>query len=342
MTMQISAIAFSERGLVLTERMASALRDQGEDVDVSCGFGEDKVDHHEWTANSFASSDALVFVGAAGIAVRSIAPFVGKKTEDPAVIVLDERGLHCISLLSGHIGGANELARRIAEIVGADPVITTATDLSGAFQVDSWAVSQGMEVLDASKIKEVSSAILRGEDVAFQSEFEISGDVPDHLKVLESGGSCSDDVDISVTIHSDSPGLRLVPKCLVLGVGCKRGTPKWKIAQLFGKICRDNGTILPQAFAKVATIDAKADEVGLLEFCSERELELVTFSAGELNGAEGDFHSSDFVREAVGTDNVCERAVVCTGAEMLIRWTSNDGVTMAIGIETPHISWPKM
>ena len=107
----------------------------------------------EWTAENFQKSDALIFIGAVGIAVRAIAPHCKSKATDPAVIVLDERGRFSIPILSGHLGGANDLAKKLASICGAVPVITTATDIEGVFAVDEWAKAQNCHVLEPGRIK---------------------------------------------------------------------------------------------------------------------------------------------------------------------------------------------
>ena len=122
-----------------------------------------------WTAQQFAAADALVFVGAAGIAVRAIAPHCQSKATDPAVVVLDECGRFAVPLLSGHLGGANDLACRLAAACGAVPVITTATDANGLFAVDEWAKKQNCAVWETPRIKLVSGALLAGKTVRYAS-----------------------------------------------------------------------------------------------------------------------------------------------------------------------------
>ena len=145
-------LAFTDTGLTLARRLADALPGS---VD-RCGSGG--VSLAGWTALQFAQSDALVFVGAVGIAVRAIAPHCRSKASDPAVVVLDECGRFAVPVLSGHLGGANNLARALAAVCGAVPVITTATDAHGIFAVDEWAKHQNCTVLEAERIKHVSSS----------------------------------------------------------------------------------------------------------------------------------------------------------------------------------------
>lgn len=131
-----------------------------------------------WVQNGFLNSDALVFVGAVGIAVRLIAPYIQNKMQDPAVVVLDEKANFAVSLLSGHVGGANALCRRLAALCGAQAVITTATDINGVFAVDSWAKAHNMAIVNPQEIKTVSCALLNAQTVGLQSDFEIEGALP--------------------------------------------------------------------------------------------------------------------------------------------------------------------
>ena len=133
--MTVRLLAFTQKGMELARRLAAELSGEA----ARCGEG---CTLDAWTADAFANADALVYVGAAGIAVRAVAPYAGNKASDPAVVAVDECGRFAVPLLSGHLGGANRLARRIGAVCGALPVITTATDANGAFAVDEWAAHQ--------------------------------------------------------------------------------------------------------------------------------------------------------------------------------------------------------
>ena len=175
----------------MAERIARALSDcaqtgeddPGWDVSVSRGFGEGKADLRAWTALAWEASDALLFVGAAGIAVRAIAPHVASKANDPAVVAIDEAGRFAVPLLSGHLGGANELAQTVARAAGAIPVITTATDVRGVWAVDTWARCAGLAVSNPEAIKRVSARLLSGGRVALYSDVPISGQPPEGVDI---------------------------------------------------------------------------------------------------------------------------------------------------------------
>ena len=154
--MKLAVISFTERGSRLNRSVSELLRREGIDVEStalakyaeSSGLPPLSGSLHDWTGRMFGSRDALLFIGACGIAVRSIAPYLQGKDKDPAVVVLDERGIFAISLLSGHLGGANELTAVLANLTGAIPVITTATDINGRFAVDVFAKKQNLWISD--------------------------------------------------------------------------------------------------------------------------------------------------------------------------------------------------
>ena len=159
--MTCAYLAFTDTGLALAKRLAAALPGS------VARCGQDGTSLAEWTGVQFVQSDALIFVGAAGIAVRAIAPHCKSKTTDPAVVVVDECGRFAVPILSGHLGGANDLARAIAAVCGAVPVITTATDAHGIFAVDEWAKHQNCMVLEPERIKLVSGKLLAGQPVYY-------------------------------------------------------------------------------------------------------------------------------------------------------------------------------
>lgn len=321
--MKIGVIAFTARGMDLGARLCAALAQAGHETDLTrCGDQELAA----WTAGHFSSDNALIFVGAAGIAVRAVAPLLKSKTCDPAVVVLDEYGRFAIPLLSGHIGGANALAGSIAELLGALPIITTATDGGGLFAIDSWAARQGLHIVNPERIKRVSAHLLSGETVAFRSLFPVAGALPDGF--VENVRK----YDVSVTIKTKGSGsaLKLVPRVLTLGVGCRRGVTATELDRAFDMLLR-KGSFYKEAVAQACSIDLKATEPGLLEFCRANGLPFKTFSAEQLSVLKGNFTASEFVRKTTGVDNVCERsAVLGSGGTLLTKKDAGSGITMAV------------
>lgn len=327
----ISLFAYSKKGLGTARRIMAALNEECRAYTVERLSGEGFLPIPKPSAplygEAFRSSEALIFVSSCGIAVRSIAPNLKSKTEDPAVVVADETGRFVISLLSGHIGGANALTERLAEAIGAEAVITTATDRNGRFSADSWAKEKGFAISDMEKAKLVSAAILEG-DVPIKSDFELKGGLPAGL--TEGGG----ETGVYLTYRTDEPfknTLRLIPKCLVLGLGCRRGAAKEAIENAVKNTLEENGLDM-RAVKSLASIDLKKDEAGLLEFCREAGIPAVFYSADRLNGVQGAFSSSEFVKNVTGVDCVCERAAMAGADELIVKKTAADGVTCAVGL----------
>lgn len=326
--MKAAAIAFTDRGMALGERLRAALPGMTLERCPAGGL-------QEWTERAFRENDALLFIGAAGIAVRAIAPYVRSKTTDPAVVVLDERGTFAIPVLSGHLGGANDLARLLSREAGALAVITTATDAGGLFAADDWARRQGLAVANPERIKWISARLLAGETIAVKSLYPIEGDMPSQLREAEEGY----DLLISHRSRGRAEALRLVPRIVTVGVGCRKGTPEEAIAEAVSAALGKAGCHELSAEA-VATIDLKAREPGLLAYCRSRGLPLVTYTAEELTAVEGAFTGSEFVRRTTGVDNVCERAAVKkSGGRLLTRKEAGNGVTVALAIREPQLAW---
>ena len=283
----------------------------------------------EWTKEAFLRDDALIFVGACGIAVRSIAPYVRDKFQDPAVVCVDEAGQFAIPLLSGHVGGANRLAETVASGIGAVPVVTTATDVEKKFAVDVFAKDHGFVITDRKLAKEISADILAGEPVGVFSDFGFSAwkKIPEGLF---EDRICKRNLWITVS-GKEKKG---IPSAL--GIGCKRGTSVEKIRTAVESAMERNGIDLRSVFA-AASIDIKKQEQGLIEFAKELQVPFLTFSSEELNGQPGDFPESEFVRKTTGTGNVCERSAVAacrlgvraSECRILIHKEAEDGVTVA-------------
>lgn len=329
--MRIEIVCFSERGLLLSNALFHAWDNKEDSLHVT-RCSRNGITLQDWTAETFICSDALLFVGAAGIAVRAIAPYIVSKCSDPAVLVMDEAGKHVISLLSGHIGGANALTCYIAKKLGAEAVITTATDTHGVFAVDVWATQNGYCIQNPERIQTVSSKLLSGKNVSLYSVLPIGGSLPRGIKQLDKAESADIVIDYE-PIQPSYPSLKITVPVLTLGVGCRRETSHQDIEALFVTICETNH-LDPKAFSSVCSINIKENEPGLLTFCQKHGLQLQIYTAQELNELEGYFSSSAFVKKAVGVDNVCERcAVLASNGQLLVPKTIGSGVTMAVALQ---------
>lgn len=341
--MKLSFIAFTLNGGRLAIKLAKVLECQGDSCTVSLPPKDAEMlqtdAYHslaQWTEKYFSTADGLVFIGACAIAVRAIAPHIRDKFSDPAVISIDEKGNFVIPLLSGHVGGANALARRLAAKTAGVPVISTGTDVQGLFAVDEWAARLGLVIDGRQAAKKISSALLKGETVSVQSDFPITGPLPEG--VVRDAGPLGFCVTVSANKQPFQTTLRLLPKILILGIGCRRGTREEDIFEVVSDVLAGENLSL-QAIAEAGTIDLKADEPGLLAFCRRLGLRLQTYSAAELSEVKGDFSSSDFVNRVTGTDNVCERAAVRAGGALLIKKQANRGVTVAVASKPYTVSF---
>lgn len=341
--MKLAVIAFTRTGSRYAIRIAEVMKERGALCE-AYGKGKEASQWgvcpvteslREWTGKAFAECDALVFVGAAGIAVRAVAPFVVSKASDPAVLCMDEQGRFLISLLSGHLGGANELARELAALVGAVPVITTATDAGGRFSVDDFARRERLFLDDLKLAKEIAADVLEQRTIGLYSDFEMYGRIPPELSV-QKRGELGISISLDETYDPFPRTLHLVPQITVLGIGCRRGTSADQIEAAVTKVLEQNQISVHSA-AKAATIDLKKNEPGLLEFCRRWKLPLLTYTAEELQAVEGEakFSESAFVRQTVGVGNVCERsALKASGRKRLLQGkTAADGVTVAVALE---------
>lgn len=336
--MSIAVFTYSRKGM----QTALKLADQFQNVIIAL-FAPERtaedpffpipVPSKEFYGEQFQKNEALIFVGACGIAVRSIAPFIRSKQSDPAVLCIDEQGRFVIPILSGHIGGANRLAEKLAAGLGAQAVITTATDINKKFSVDEWAVRNGLIIDNMTRAKEISAAILE-EDIALSCMLPLGSALPNGLVLKEEGSA-----GIFIGWEKREPfgkTLRLVPRNLHLGIGCRKGTAAETIDKaVTGVLTRYN--IDRRALKCAASIDLKAGEPGLLEFCRTAGLPLSCYSAEELLAVPGEFAHSDFVESVTGVDNVCERAAMTNADRLIIPKTVCEGVTVAIAAEMKEV-----
>lgn len=273
-------------------------------IDSAQGYSESLKAH---VSALWETQQAIVFCLAAGAVVRLIAPLLQHKSTDPAVVVVDEAGKFVISLCSGHTGGADKLTVLIAQLLGATPILTGASASLGLPAVDILGVPFGWQKGEGDWTK-VSAVVAHQEAVAVIQE---SGS---NLwqQVFKFATSPSPQAKIWIThrtpMGDDTPQICWHPRILWVGIGCERGTPKETITQAITQVCLDN-KLAENAIAGIATIDIKADEVGILELCQERNLPLRTFTAEVLNSVFVP-NPSPVVKAEVGTPSVAEAAAM--------------------------------
>lgn len=300
----------------------------------------DKKDFKVYVEQAWKAMDALVFIMASGIVVRTIAPYIKSKAEDPAVLVLDQEGQFVISLLSGHLGGANALAIKLAKICGGVPVITTATDVAGVPAVDVFAKSNRLTIMNIENVKIISQAMVEHRRVDLISSEPIDGHWPENVVPVKHYGGFP---TVRIGYHryhiSDSRDrvLYLKPKHLVLGVGCKRGVDAKQLREAFEDFISKNN-IDERCICRLATIALKKDEPCIHALASALHVPLVIFDKEEieqvdLSNASGKvIEASAFVRQTTGVGSVSE-ACAYIGAnkgKIICPKTKYRGITFAL------------
>ncbi|MCK4258128.1 MAG: cobalt-precorrin 5A hydrolase [Halanaerobiales bacterium] len=354
---RLAAIVFSKSGVLVCRKLQNAI----EDLDLylkaeMCTLERDLVigkPFKSFVGEIFNKYDGLIFVMSTGIVVREIAPFLKSKKTDPAVVVIDDHGQYVISLLSGHLGGANELARTLSEILEAKPVITTSTDLHQVPAFDLIAKEYNMKIERLHDLKFISGALIDGEKVGLYTDLSY----PLNVSILvEERNNLDEFLNLEISeikkLFSSWKGVVLIthrliskevlekwalptlilrPKNLVVGMGLKRGKTKAELEEALLKACK-TADVSPDSISKITTIDIKQDEVGLHKLCDAYNLSLQIFSTEEVKAVEDKFSISEFVKKTIGVGGVAEPTVFLgtEKGEWVLRRQKLDGVTVAI------------
>jgi cobalt-precorrin 5A hydrolase len=344
---KIAVWALTPNGL----RMARQLKERWSGVTIFCSqrtavhTGHDGVEiFHRLTDRvnpCFQRFDGHLFFMASGIVVRTIAPLLQDKTVDPAVVVVDDQCTFAISLVSGHLGGANRLAVQAAELLGATPVITTATDVNQKPAIDLLAEQFSLKIENPDGIKRVNMALLAEEPIHLHDPSGWLGSglpgavpfPPDHPGGSEAGATpARPGVRIDDTIGSASPHtLVLRPPSLVAGIGCNRNTSCEEIGQALHEVL-ERFALSPGSLRSIATIDIKSDEKGLCALAAEMELPLHFFTKDQLAAVEDVPTPSATVAKHVGVPSVCEAAAILASrnGRLIVPKQSTPNVTVAI------------
>ena len=292
---------------------------------------------------AFSRYSALVFISATGIAVRVLAPLINEKLSDPAVVVIDERGQHVISLLSGHVGGANARTRRLAGALGADPVITTATDVNELAALDVLAVQLNARMADfRAAVKTVNQLLVSQRRVGLWCDPALADelgrcDCRGFIPVDDLTSLPALDGLVCVTLRSALPALgvahwKLVPRRVVAGIGCRRGTPLALLDALLTRRMAQQG-IDPLALKAIGSISLKKDEAGLIALALGRQVPFEIFSVDALRAHEHRFPASPFVRQTVGVGSVSGPAAwLMSQGQPLGETLREQGVTITLGV----------
>ena len=347
---KIAVWVITPNGLKLADSIRRVLTDS--DVYISNRIDSPRFRHFSFQrlgnkiGKKFEKYSGHIFIMSTGIVVRVIASLIKHKTEDPAVVVVDDRGQHVISLLSGHLGGANELTRQIAGIIRGRPVITTATDINQLPSIDMLAKEKQLRIENPGAIKTINMAILKGEKIYVHDPSNFIGNrlpkveprtiegMRKHLAKdrQTSEETCNPKVFIDdVRLDLPSSILILRPVTLVAGIGCNRNTPADEIKSLLEEVLATAGLAF-MSLKCLASIDVKSDEAGLIELSRECDLPLIFFKRQELNQVINIENPSTVVEKHVGVKSVCEAAAILAARNgtLIVPKQKTKNVTVAI------------
>ncbi|MGI9953214.1 cobalt-precorrin 5A hydrolase [Moorellaceae bacterium AZ2] len=359
--MHIAIVALTPRGLTTAKKLVGQYPDPVDVYAPADTIGQVGQESASWPVRALEGSltsfcahlwsgyRGLVFIMAAGIVVRCLAPYLEHKHKDPAVVVLDEEGRYAISLLGGHLGGANDLARRIAAILGGTPVITTASDVQGLPALDVVARELSCRPVPERRMTKVMAAMVKGKRVGFWAEEPWRERLLQKMPGLEIHpleDFRPEDAEAGVLVTSrrvplpPGPWLFWRPRELVAGIGCRRGADRQAILAALGQALKAAGRSR-WSLRALATVELKAREEGLLAAARQLGIPLLTFKKEVLARAlreQPQLSHSSVVEGKIGIGGVCEPAawLAAKGGELLCRKMSYQGVTVALARE----AWP--
>lgn len=347
--MNLAIIAVTDRGAKLAQTIKIYF---SADVFVKSGrnpIGEinEYVSLRDLINDIFQKYDAFIFIMATGIVVRVIAPLIVHKSVDPAILVMNESGKHVISLLSGHIGGANELACLVAEKLHAEPIITTATDINEKIAADMIATKLNLMIEPFERLKYINAEIAKGElleiyldssikNISFYQkklqDLKLPFKIIDLNKEQKSGDALAiiiTNQDLAITPRQ----LLLKPRSVSIGIGCRRNTSKDDILQAIYEACSIADVSIDTIINMASTI-VKNDEVGLLMAAQELEVPIIFYKNSQLQEVIDKYNVSvsNFVNKQIGVGNVCEAAalLISQSKKIILHKTKFNKVTVAI------------
>ena len=281
----------------------------------------------EVVKRTFKECDSIIFISSTGIAVRAISKYLKSKDVDPAVVVVDVCNKFTISLVSGHLGGANELALNVSKFLENTPVITTATDNLNKKAPDIIAKENNLIIDSLDMAKEIASRLVNNKSVYFKDDLN---KIKSPKGYINSDTIKENTLWITDKLSSKDDVLRLIRKDIVLGIGCRRDTSSEKMFSFIEKTLIDNEIDI-RSIKTVASIDIKSDEKAILDLKDKLNVELKFFTKEEIKKVHNNYEGSDFVERNVGVRAVSEPVVELLGAEIIIDKIKFEGITLTIG-----------
>ena len=290
------------------------------------------------TKEAMHNSEGIIFISSTGIAVRAIAPFLEGKDKDAGIVVVDLSGKYAINILSGHLGGGNELTYKVSEILNSMPIITTASDNLGLIAPDILAKENNLIIEDLKKAKYMAALLIDKKIIGIKDDYNIIKISNGYEKIQYLRDDCIwithrlksiNNEDVEKTDYSRI--LRLIKKDIVLGVGCRKGTTYEKLYDFVNaNLIKYNLDI--RAVSRIVSVDIKANEEGIIKLAEKINCPFKTFSKDEIKTVQDKYDKSEFVFKTLGITGVCEPSVDLAGAEVIISKIKHEGMTLAIGV----------
>lgn len=335
--MKIACFSFTEEGKELGDKIV-CLSNEEQSKYIVHHFTNFEIEGgvKNSLGNAWKEYDGLIFISATGIAVRMIGPYIKDKTLDPAVVVVDDLGRFSISLISGHLGGANELAQWVAYKIQAVSVITTASDNRGIEAIDIFAKKNNYYMEDMKSIKDITAMMIKGKTIGFYSEMDAIIKY-DNLVILEDLNYIDPSIDGLIIVSSQkiepintkTPYTSLRPKDINVGIGCRKGVEHMRIINAIENVFRDIN-LSTKSIKAIGTIEVKKDEKGIIETAKHFNCPLKIFSIDEIKEIEEKFEKSQFVKDTIGVYSVSEPVAYLMGGRLITKKAKNNGITISV------------
>ncbi|MCG4579957.1 cobalt-precorrin 5A hydrolase [Clostridium cochlearium] len=334
--MRIAIITITQNGDEIAATIEKHLKD---DITIFSKNNSENFVFKDVVKKAYEEFCCMVFITSTGIAVRSIAPYIKSKDKDPAVIVIDNSGNYVISLLSGHLGGANEISLKIAEIIKATPVITTATDNLGITAPDMIAKENNLIIDSLKDAKDIASLLVEGEKVVFLDEENIISTPKGYTKDFKDSKGVvyvTNKIDYKLPDElSNMKKLKLIRKNIVLGIGCRKDYSKKAMENNVANTLREYN-IDKRAIESIGTVEIKKEEEAIINLSQKLQVPMKIFTIDEIKEVHKDFEGSDFVEKTIGVRSVAEPCVKLQGGNNISGKLKLNGMTLCIGQNTIH------
>lgn len=325
--MKIAVIYFTSQGRDIANKLSEAIS-----IDKFSKYDLEDFNLNKVTEKAMKNYQGIIFIGATGIAVRAIAPYILSKDKDPAVVVVDNGARYAISLLSGHLGGANELCLEVSKILEAEPIITTATDNLGLEAPDVISKNFNLIIEDLKKAKDIASLLVEGKKVAFIDEENLISKPKGYVEGLKAAEGIVVVSNKLISEHTKVAlkSLKLIRRNIVLGIGCRKNYEEKLMREKVMKTLEEYNIDL-RAVKSIATVEVKKHEKAILSLKEELNCSMNIFTIEDIKKVEHKYKGSDFVQKTIGVRAVCEPCVELSGAEILTEKLSLEGMTLCIG-----------